>query len=199
VRQTRSALAIALLVDTSGSTDAAVTGELQIIDVERIATLLAMEAFEALGDLYAVLAFSGKGATDVRLSTLKDFQETGVADAHRRISALVPEGFTRLGAAVRHATALLARQHAGHRLLLILSDGRPHDLGEYQGDYAVEDARQAIVEARASGVYPFCLTVDREAQEYVPRIFGPTGHTVLLQPLHLPKALVGVVRQLIRG
>ena len=38
-----------------------------------------------------------------------------------RISALKPEANTRLGAAIRHATALLDAQSTGHRLLLILS------------------------------------------------------------------------------
>ena len=72
----------------------------------------------------------------------------------------------------------LAHQSAGHRLLLILSDGRPNDVDAYQSEYGVEDARQAIMEARASGVYPCCITVDRDASEYLPRIFGSTGHTI---------------------
>jgi len=99
---------------------------------------------------------------------------------------------------VRHATHELARQSAGHRLLLLLSDGRPNDVDRYQGTYGVEDARQAILQARASGVYPFCLTVDRNASEYLPRIFGQAGHTILQRPAQLPTALVSVVRALIR-
>jgi Nitric oxide reductase activation protein len=83
-------------------------------------------------------------------------------------------------------------------LLLILSDGRPNDVGRYQGPYGVEDARQAIMEARASGVYPFCITVDAEASEYLPRIFGTTGHTILQRPEQLPTALLRAVRALIR-
>ena len=86
---------------------------------------------------------------------------------------------------------------AGHRLLLLLSDGRPNDADGYQGRYATEDARQAIHEARAGGVYPYCLTVDREEAEYLPHIFGAAGHTVLRRPEQLPLALVGAVRQLL--
>ena len=115
-----------------------------------------------------------------------------------RIAGLNPGGFTRLGTAVRHATHQLARQSAGHRLLLILSDGRPNDVDRYQGQYGVEDSRHAIMEARASGVYPFCLTVDRDASEYLPRIFGRSGHTIVQRPEQLPTALLGVVRTLIR-
>ena len=53
------------------------------------------------------------------------------------------------------------------------------------------------MEARASGVFPFCLTIDQDASEYLPRIFGATGHTILQRPEQLPRALVGVVRALI--
>ena len=197
VRPARRPIAIVLLADVSGSTGLPVDGALRIVDVERIALLLAGEALEALGDPYAMLAFSGRGANDVRIATLKDFGERYGEGARRRVSALEPRGNTRLGAAIRHATALLAPQPAGHRLLLLLSDGQPNDSDHYQGDYAVEDARQAVHEARAKGVFPFCLTVDREAPEYLPRIFGG-AHTVLRRPAQLPEALVEVVRGLVQ-
>lgn len=81
---------------------------------------------------------------------------------------------------------------------MLLSDGRPNDVDAYQGPYGVEDSRQAILEARASGVSPYCLTIDQTASEYLPRIFGRTGHTILQQPKQLPKALLAVVRGLIQ-
>lgn len=196
-RPARRGLAIALLVDASGSTNIRVSESMRIIDIERVALLLASEALDALGDLYAVYSFRGQGPSNVKLSVIKDFAERNGPAVQERIAAIEPEGFTRLGAAIRHATAQLARQSAGHRLLLILSDGRPHDTDQYQGPYGVEDTRQAVLEARNSGVYPFCLTVDREASEYLPRIFGPTGHTILREPEQLPKALLGVVQGLI--
>lgn len=197
-RPARRGLAIALLVDTSGSTEARVTDQWRIVDLEKIALLLATQALDALGDLYAVYAFAGKNAHNVKLSVVKDFAERSGETVQRRIAALEPGGFTRLGAAVRHATRQLARQSAGHRLLLLLSDGRPNDVDVYGSDYGVEDSRQAIFEARASGVYPFCLTIDGRASEYLPRIFGQAGHTILTQPRQLPTALLGVVRALIR-
>jgi nitric oxide reductase NorD protein len=197
-RPARRGLALALLADASGSTEAGVNAGLRIIDLEKIALLLAGEALDALGDLYAVYAFAGRTASNVKVTTVKDFSERSGDTVRSRIAGLSPSGFTRLGAAVRHATHQLARQSAGHRLLLILSDGRPNDVDQYQGQYGVEDSRQAIMEARASGVYPFCLTVDRDASEYLPRIFGKSGHTILQRPEQLPTALLGVVRALIR-
>lgn len=197
VRPARRELAIVLLVDVSGSTDTLVTKTLQVIDVEKIALLLAAEALDALGDRYAMLAFSGKGASAVRLTTVKSFAERNGPSVRGRIAALVPEANTRLGAAIRHATSLLDAQSAGHRLLLILSDGKPNDVDQYQGTYGIEDSRQAINEARARDVFPFCLTVDHEDSAYLKRIFGPSGYAILPRPDHLPRVLLDVVRKLL--
>ena len=197
VRPARRALAIALLVDVSGSTDAPVTPTHQIIDVEKDAVLFASEALDELGDRYAVFAFSGRGAAQVRVTTVKRFAEPNGEAVRRRVSGLAPDANTRLGAAVRHVASLLAREPAGHRLLLILSDGKPNDVGHYQGEYAVEDTRQAILEARAQGIFPYCLAVDREEPEYLARIFGSAGHTILRSPDQLPTALLRAVRQLL--
>jgi nitric oxide reductase NorD protein len=199
VRPARRELAICLLVDISGSTHELVGPGTRVIDVEKEALLLASEALDALGDRYAVVTFSGKGRAHVRLRTIKDFADRGGEPLRRRIAALEPEGYTRLGAAVRHATALLRRQGVGHRLLLILSDGKPNDEDDYTDRYAVEDARQAVAEARARGIHPFCLTVDREGREYLRRIFGDAGHEILPDPRRMPGAVVKVVRQLIRA
>lgn len=197
-RPARRGFAISLLVDISGSTETRVTPLLKIIDLERLALLLASEALDALGDLYSISAFTGKGPDAVIVTSVKRFDEPSGDTTRRRIASLTPGGFTRLGAAVRHTTHQLARQVAGHRLLLILSDGRPNDYDQYQGIYGIEDARQAIMEARASGVFPFCLTVDRDASEYLPRIFGTAGHTILRRPEQLPTALLAAVTALVR-
>lgn len=199
VHPARRGLAIALLADASGSTETRVNDTQRVIDVERTALLVASEAFDALGDLYSIMSFTGKGAAAVRLTTIKDFAEANGTAVRSRIAALEPAGFTRLGAAIRHATARLSRQPAGHRLLLILSDGVPHDMDHYVDQYAIEDSRQAIAEARARGVYPFCLTIDRQGSEYLSHIFGPAGHTILRHPEQLPTALLGVVRHLLRS
>jgi nitric oxide reductase NorD protein len=199
VRPARRELAILLLVDVSGSTDTFVTKTLQVIDVEKIALLLAAEALDALGDRYAMLSFSGKGAQSVHVTTIKSFGERNGPAVRGRISALAPDANTRLGAAIRHATALLDAQSAGHRLLLILSDGKPNDIDAYQGPYGIEDSRQAINEARARDVFPFCLTVDHEEPEYLRRIFGPAGYSILPRPDQLPKVLIEVVRHLLGG
>lgn len=196
-RATRQPLAIALLVDVSGSTGSSVSDGHRMIDIEKTALLLASEALAALGDRYAIFTFTGRGSQDVRVNTVKGFAESNGDTVRRRIAGLHPGGFTRLGAALRHATAELTHERVRHRLLLILSDGRPNDLGHYMADYGVEDSRQAINEARARGVHPFCLNVDPEGPEYLARIFGPVGYVTIRHPEQLPRALLQAVRTLI--
>jgi nitric oxide reductase NorD protein len=196
-RPARRDLAIAVLVDVSASTDAWVGGSLRIVDVEKEALVVLLEALDVLGDRHAVLAFSGEGPRAVRVLTVKGFDEASGVAARRRIAALEPDGYTRVGAAVRHASALLGRERARHRLLLLLSDGKPNDVDEYAGRYGIEDTRQAVAEARLQGLMPFCLTVDREAPAYLPAIFGPRGFAVLSRPELLPTVLVDVLRSLV--
>ncbi|MFL5619174.1 MAG: nitric oxide reductase activation protein NorD [Gemmatimonadaceae bacterium] len=199
VRPARHTVAFALLVDASGSTATRLADGRTVLDVERMTLLLASEALASLGDPFAMLAFSGTGRHGVQVRTIKAFEEHDVAASRRRIAALVAEDNTRLGAAVRHATAVLRAQPAQRRVLLLLSDGQPNDVDFYQGAYAIEDSRRALNDARAGGVVPFCLTVEQEEHEYLPHVFGKTGYRVLRRPEQLPSALLEVVRGILGG
>lgn len=198
VRPGRRELTVVLLVDVSASTDSWVSGHQRIVDVEKDALLVVCEALAALGDPHAILAFTGEGPEHVSIVSLKTFTEYLDDGVRRRIAALESGNYTRLGAAVRHATAALSGRATERRLLLILSDGKPNDVDAYEGQYGIEDARQAIAEARMQNVDVFCLTVDREAPRYAPRIFGRAGFTLLRRPDQLPAVLIDVLRRLIR-
>jgi len=199
VRPMRRDIAISLLVDISGSTDSWVGDERRIVDVEKEALLVVCEALDALGDRYSVMAFSGEGPEAVAVYPVKAFGEHNGIMIRRRVAALEPDRYTRTGAAIRHATASLLRESARHRLLLILSDGKPNDVDLYEGRYGIEDTRQAVVEARLQGLHPFCLTVDRQAPLYISRIFGPGAYAVLRHASTLPGVLVEVVRRLVKS
>ncbi|HEX3274267.1 MAG TPA: VWA domain-containing protein [Gemmatimonadales bacterium] len=190
--------AVLLLADVSASTDSWVAGTRRVIDVAREALLIVAEALAALGERHAILAFRSQGAARVDLLAVKQFSDRPGAAVRRRIGGLEPDGYTRLGAALRHATALLAGEPVRQRILLLLSDGRPNDLDVYEGRYGLEDTRRAMAEARLQGIRPFCLTIDREAPQYAGRVFGPGGHALLRHPERLPEVLVAVLRQLLR-
>ena len=189
--------AIVVLVDASGSTDSLIDPRRRIIDVEREALLSLSLALDAAGDRHAVLSFSGEGPQRVVVRTVKRFGERHNETVARRIAGLEPERYTRAGAALRHASRLLALQPARHRLLLLLSDGKPNDVDEYEGRYGVEDMRQAVIEARTAGLSPFCLTIDRQASAYLPRIFGPHHYALLQRPERMPAVLLDWMKRLL--
>ena len=89
------------------------------------------------------------------------------------------------------------QEPAEHRLLLVLSDGKPNDVDDYEGRYGVEDMRQAVAEARLQGIAPFCLTVDRQAANYLPFVFGPQHYALLPRPEMLPTVLLDWLRRLV--
>lgn len=195
-RPRRRDVAVALLLDASGSTDAWVSRGERVIDVAKQAALCLGEALTALGDRHAVYAFSGRGPGDVRVQLAKRFAEPWSEAVRGRIGAIQPDRSTRLGGPIRHATARLARIGARARLLLVLSDGKPDDEDLYEGEYGLEDVRQAVFEARRVGVHPFCVTIDRAGPGYLPRLFGPRGYTVLWDVQQLPARLPAIYRRL---
>jgi len=80
--------------------------------------------------------------------------------------------------------------------LLILTDGKPNNLDQYEGRYGIEDTRQAIISARASGLLHFCITIDKKANDYLPCLFGQNNYIVIHQPEKLPQTLPRLYSQL---
>ena len=190
-------LAITLLIDISGSTDSWVSTNRRIIDVEREALLLVSIALDGMGEPWSVQAFSGEGPDAVIVRQIKTFDETFSNEVALRISSLEPEHYTRAGTAIRHASRDLLQQPASHRLLLLLSDGKPIDKDIYEGQYGVEDMRQAVTEATLQGISTFCLTIDRQAPAYLPRIFGAHHYALLPRPELLPTVLLDWMKRLV--
>ena len=196
-RRSRRNMAIMLLIDVSGSTDGWIAAARRIIDVEREALLLVCIALDGMAEPYSVLAFSGEGPQAVVVRSIKRFDEPYDNAVAQRISGLEPEHYTRAGAALRHASSLLMNEAAEHRLLLLLSDGKPNDIDDYEGRYGVEDLRQAVIEAKLQGISPFCLTIDRQAANYLPAVFGPNHYALLPRPELLPSVLLEWLRRLV--
>jgi nitric oxide reductase activation protein len=198
VRRTRD-VAIGFLLDVSSSTNESPDGSgTRVIDVQRTALVVAGDALSAAGDTFAAWAYSGSGRSRVDVFVAKDFRDPWDEKAARRVGNLRPSMENRDGAAIRHATRLLSAHPARHRLLVVLSDGRPLDCAcpAYRDRYAIEDTRAALREARAHGVHPFCVTVDSQARGYLADMAGAVSYTVIERAEQLPERLVAVVRRL---
>lgn len=129
---------------------------------------------------------------------LKDFDEGYGGEVRGRVLALSPGYYTRMGAAIRRASQVLGGQPQKRRLLLLLSDGKPNDLDRYEGRYGIEDTRQAVIEARSQGLVPFCITIDKEAADYLPYLFGADGFALVERAGQLPERLLQLYRRLRR-
>jgi nitric oxide reductase NorD protein len=132
----------------------------------------------------------------VRILELKRFGEPWNDAARQRVLGIRPGFYTRMGAAIRHGTQRLAERGERQRLLLILSDGKPNDLDHYEGRHGLEDTRHAVHEARQAGLTPFCVTIDREANAYLPRLFGAQGFALVHRADQLARALTQVYLRL---
>lgn len=195
VRTIARDLSVCVLVDVSLSTDSYVEDR-RVLDVEKEALLVLTHGLTACGDEHAVLTFTSHRRHRVEVRTVKEFAQPLNARVLRRIQALRPGRYTRMGAALRHATALLKDRPHTHRLLLVLTDGKPNDTDHYEGRHAVEDTRMAVLEARRAGLKLFGVTVDEKGRDYLPFIFGPGAYAIFPHVGRLSAALPALYRQL---
>ncbi|MGV6876345.1 VWA domain-containing protein [Pseudochelatococcus sp. B33] len=189
-------LAVSILLDVSRSTESAVSGR-PVIEIEREALAALAWGLDACGDSFAILGFSSLRRNRVYLHECKGFAEPMSRTIEGRIAALRPGFYTRLGAAIRHASAGLATQAKARRLLVVITDGKPNDLDHYEGRHGIEDSAMAVREARRAGQAVFGITVDREGKAWFPRLFGRGGYAAIRHPDRLTGALPDIYRQLV--
>ncbi|MCV6574258.1 MAG: VWA domain-containing protein [Cohaesibacter sp.] len=189
-------LAVCTLMDVSRSTEAVVEGR-SIIDIEREALAALAYGLQATGDDHAIYTFSSLNHDKIFMRPCKQFDEKMSEQVIKRISALKPGHYTRLGAAIRHMTKVLEERPSQKRLMLVITDGKPNDLDHYEGRYGIEDTRKAVLEARRAGHSVFGVTVDSKARAYLPRIFGQNGYAIMSHPSRLTNALPMIYRHLV--
>lgn len=192
--------AVMLLADLSTSIMARhPDGQGKIIDRIRAALILFSEAINSLGDPYAISGFASKHHDNVFYYVIKDFSDTVDLELNARLAALSGRLASRMGAAIRHSIRRFAGVDTHHRLLLLLTDGRPADYDD-AGDprYLNDDTRMAMKEARDAGIHPFCITLDPSGGEYLPAIFGSGHYTLVDHVDELPSRLPEIYLRLRR-
>ncbi len=183
-------IAVVFMVDVSGSTKG------WINDAERECLVLLCEALQILGDRYAIYGFSGMTRKRCELYRIKHINEPYSDEVRARIAGIEPRDYTRMGVTIRHLTHVLNNVSAKTRLLITLSDGKPDDYDGYRGEYGIEDTRQALAEAKRAGIHPFCITIDQQAREYLPHMYGAVNYTLIDDVRQLPIRVSSVYRQL---
>ena len=183
-------IAVMFMVDMSGSTLG------WINEAERESLILLCEALETLGDRYAIYGFSGRTNKRCEVHRVKTFTQAYDLGVRQRISGMKAKSYTRMGVAIRHLGHLLNQTYARTKLLIALSDGRPEDYGGYKGRYGIEDTRHALLEIQRDGIHSFCITIDKEAQRYLPYMYGVTNYAVIDEVQKLPYKVADIYRRL---
>ena len=183
-------IAVMFMVDMSGSTVGWVN------KAEKESLVLLCEALEMLGDRYAIFGFSGRSNQGCEVYRIKTFDQPYDLCVRQRISGIKPKSFTRMGAAIRHLGSQLQLTLAHTKLLITLSDGRPEDCDGYKGQYGIEDTRHALREIQKTDIKAFCITIDKEAQEYLPYMYGAANYTVIDEVDKLPQKVTEIYRRL---
>jgi nitric oxide reductase activation protein len=182
-------VSVLLLVDQSASTKNLVPGsDRSVLTLEKEAIVLFCEALGVVGDDFSVAGFSGRGRLQVDYHRYKDFNEPVSRRVRRRISGMTPQRSTRTGAALRHATRILAEKPSKIRLLILLSDGYPNDTG-YKRDTAVSDVQKAIAEAQSKGIHIRPITVSLTTEKDLDSLYGSLHHNVISDVRQLPDTL----------
>jgi hypothetical protein len=175
-------------------------GQKRIIDVEKEALILLAEALGALGDRYGIFGFSGCGRNQVDFYTIKDCSQRYSNQVRDRIGAIEPKGSTRMGAALRHCRAKLAKEDARRKNLFLLSDGFPQDqdygYDRTSHEYGVQDTAQALAELERDGTYTYCITVDRKGEDYLRKMCPESQYMVIHDILSLPEVLLKLYRKI---
>ncbi len=187
---------VLVLLDLSESANDAGPGQASLLALEKQAALLLAASAARGTDRLAVHGFSSNTRAEVHYYRLLDFGRPLDAPARATIGAVRGRYSTRIGAALRHAAALLQAEPAGPRAILLVTDGAPSDIDVHDPAYLVEDARQAVNEARESGVRAACIAVDGAADAYVRRIFGWRGYCIADDARNLPARLARMSHRL---
>ena len=181
-------LSILILLDISLSSDGYAAGN-RVIDVEKEVSILFGEILNEFNIDFSIDSFYSKTRNFSTYLTVKDFDENWNTAKHK-IGAIEPSGYTRIGAALRHAGARLDTRNTKNKWVILISDGKPNDYDKYEGKYGVNDVKQALRELNKRNINSYALAIEAQAKYYLPQMFGQNHYQILTTPVELLQSLV---------
>lgn len=187
-RKKEKDLSILILLDISLSSDSYAAGN-RVIDVEKEVSILFGEILNEFDIDFSIDSFYSKTRNYSTYLTIKDFDESWNI-AKNKIGAVEPSGYTRIGAALRHAGVRLDKRSTKNKWIILISDGKPNDYDKYEGKYGVNDVKQALRELNSKNINSYALAIESEAKYYLPQMFGQNHYQILTTPVELLQSLV---------
>ena len=120
---------------------------------------------------------------------MKEFDENWDS-AKYKIGEIEPQGYTRMGAALRHSGALLDLRSTKNKWVILISDGKPNDFDKYEGKYGINDVKQALRELNERQINSYALAIEAESKYYLPQMFGQNNYQILTSPTELLQSMV---------
>ncbi len=187
-------IAILFLLDISLSTDSYADGN-RILDVEKQAVTLFGEVLEEYKVEFAIGGFYSKTRNHCVFQNLKGFNESWTL-GKRKLSAVQPQGYTRIGPALRHSKTIIQQNAAKQKWVILLSDGKPNDYDKYEGRYGIADVKQALREMHENHIQTYAIAIESTARYYLPEMFGQNHYNILSHPDMLVPSLAVLYRRI---
>ncbi|SMD45986.1 nitric oxide reductase NorD protein [Aquiflexum balticum DSM 16537] len=187
-RKKEKDLSILLLLDVSLSSDGYAANN-RVIDVEKEVSILFGEILNEFDIDFSIDSFYSKTRNYSTYLTLKEFDENWEV-GKKRVGAVEPQGYTRIGAALRHAGARLDLRPTKNKWVILISDGKPNDYDRYEGKYGIQDIKQALRELNEQQIHSYALAIEAQAKYYLPQMFGQNHYQILTNPVELLSSLV---------
>jgi len=188
-------LSLLFLMDLSLSSDGYTAGN-RIIDIEKQVAILLGEVWEEYEVDFQVDGYFSKTRNFCTYITLKQFDDSW-EHGKRNIGAITPQGYTRIGPAIRHAGELLKKRRNQNRWVILLSDGKPNDYDRYEGQYGIRDVKKALLELKKDHIQSYAFAIEKQAQFYLPQMFGNDHFSILSSPTELAKAMAHLYGRMI--
>ena len=187
-RKKEKDLSILILLDISLSSDSYAAGN-RVIDVEKEVSILFGEILNEFNIDFSIDSFYSKTRNFSTYLTVKNFDENWSTAKHK-IGAIEPSGYTRIGAALRHAGARLDTRSTKNKWIILISDGKPNDYDKYEGKYGINDVKQALRELNQKNINSYALAIETQAKYYLPQMFGQNHYQILTTPIELLQSMV---------
>jgi len=186
-RKREKDLSILLLLDMSLSSDAYAAGN-RVIDVEKQISILFGEILNEHHVDFSIAGYYSKTRNHSSYLTIKGFDEDWDR-AKFKIGAIEPQGYTRIGASIRHAGTCLEERDSKNKWMILISDGKPNDYDRYEGKYGITDVKQALRELNLLKINNYALAIEASARYYLPQMFGVNHYEILTTPVELLQSL----------
>lgn len=187
-RKKEKDISILMLLDVSLSSDGYAAGS-KVIDVEKQVSIIFGEILNEFNVDFSIDCFYSKTRNYATYLSLKGFDEDWNKAKHK-IGAVEANGYTRIGAALRHSGALLDNRDTKNKWVILISDGKPNDYDKYEGKYGINDVKQALRELNQRQINSYALAIEAQAKYYLPQMFGQNHYQILTTPVELLQSLV---------